>query len=107
MDKNCYQWFDFKEIRNRETKAYNQFFKDLNKIKNDSSYLEILLDNIFTMRVFGNKMHGDTAEVGITEFVNKHMSGYTARHVGKELFRAKSKKRMYRLQIMKLVFFLF
>jgi hypothetical protein len=44
------------------------------------------------MRVFGNKMHGDTAEVGITEFVNKHMSGYTARHVGKELFRAKSKE---------------
>ena len=92
MDKNCYQWFDFKEIRNKEIKAYNQFFNDINKIKKDSSYLEILLDNIFTMRVFGNKMHGDTAEVGLTEFVNKYMTGYTARHVGKELFRAKSKE---------------
>jgi hypothetical protein len=29
------------------------------------------LSNIFTMRLIGNKMHGDLAEIAIAEFINQ------------------------------------
>lgn len=48
------------------------------------------LSNIFTMRLIGNKTHGDLAEIGITEFINQFMYDFRAQHVGKDLFRAKS-----------------
>ena len=48
------------------------------------------LSNIFTMRLIGNKTHGDLAEIGIAEFINQYMYDYRSAHVGKELFRAKS-----------------
>lgn len=47
------------------------------------------LSNIFTMRLIGNKTHGDLAEVGIAEFIHQFMYDFDSRHVGKELFRAK------------------
>lgn len=47
------------------------------------------LSNIFTMRLIGNKTHGDLAEIGIAEFIHQFMYDYDSRHVGKELFRAK------------------
>lgn len=47
------------------------------------------LSNIFTMRLIGNKTHGDMAEVGIVEFINQFMYDYRGEHVGKELYRAK------------------
>lgn len=47
------------------------------------------LSNIFTMRLIGNKTHGDLAEIGIAEFVHQFMYDYDSRHVGKDLFRAK------------------
>lgn len=47
------------------------------------------LSNIFTMRLVGNKTHGDLAEIGITEFVNQFMYDFNAKHTGKDLFRAK------------------
>jgi hypothetical protein len=47
------------------------------------------LSNIFTMRLVGNKTHGDLAEIGITEFVNQFMYDFKAQHVGKDLFRSK------------------
>ena len=47
------------------------------------------LGNIFTMRLIGNKTHGDLAEIGIAEFVNQFMYDFKASHVGKDLFRAK------------------
>lgn len=47
------------------------------------------LSNIFTMRSIGNKLHGDLAELAITEFIKEFVAGYDARHVGKELFRSK------------------
>lgn len=75
-------------------------------MKPDSSYEEFLtrlqllvaknpelmvntLSNIFTMRLIGNKAHGDLGEVAIAEFVNQFMYDYEAKHVGKDLFRAK------------------
>lgn len=47
------------------------------------------LSNIFTMRLIGNKTHGDMAEIGIAEFIHQFMYDYDSRHVGKDLFRAK------------------
>lgn len=47
------------------------------------------LSNIFTMRLIGNKTHGDLAEIGIAEFIHQFMYDFESRHVGKDLFRAK------------------
>jgi len=48
------------------------------------------LSNIFTMRLIGNKTHGDLAEIAIAEFINQFMYDFTSIHVGKDLYRAKS-----------------
>jgi hypothetical protein len=48
------------------------------------------LSNIFTMRLIGNKTHGDLAEIGISEFINQYMYDFRSVHVGKDLYRAKS-----------------
>jgi hypothetical protein len=47
------------------------------------------LSNIFTMRLIGNKTHGDLAEIGMVEFINQFMYDYKSIHVGKDKFRAK------------------
>src|SRR3990172_12853193 len=47
------------------------------------------LSNIFTMRLIGNKTHGDMAEIGVVEFINQFMYDFKAQHVGKALYRAK------------------
>lgn len=52
--------------------------------------ITIALSNIFTMRLLGNKTHGDLAEIAITEFINQYMYDFHSIHVGKELYRAKS-----------------
>ena len=51
--------------------------------------IENTLSNIFTMRLIGNKTHGDMAEIGIAEFIHQFMYDFDSRHVGKDLFRAK------------------
>ena len=43
------------------------------------------LSNIFTMRLIGNKTHGDLAEIAIAEFVNQYMYDFRSVHVGKDL----------------------
>ena len=50
------------------------------------------LSNIFTMRLIGNKTHGDLAEIAISEFINQYMYDFRSVHVGKDLYRAKSKE---------------
>lgn len=50
------------------------------------------LSNIFTMRLIGNKTHGDLAEIGIAEFINQFMYDFKSVHVGKDLFRAKERE---------------
>jgi hypothetical protein len=50
------------------------------------------LSNIFTMRLIGNKTHGDLAEIGIAEFINQFMYDFRSIHVGKDLFRAKERE---------------
>ena len=44
------------------------------------------------MRLIGNKTHGDLAEIAITEFINQYMYDFKSVHVGKDLYRAKSKE---------------
>lgn len=48
------------------------------------------LSNIFSMRIIGNKTHGDLAEIGISEFINQFMYDFKSSHVGKDLFRSKT-----------------
>lgn len=50
------------------------------------------LSNIFTMRLIGNKTHGDLAEIGMAEFINQFMYDFRSIHVGKDLFRAKERE---------------
>ncbi|KKZ12403.1 MAG: hypothetical protein TQ37_05570, partial [Candidatus Synechococcus spongiarum 15L] len=54
--------------------------------------MKTTLSNIFTMRLIGNKTHGDLAEIAISEFINQYMYDFRSIHVGKDLYRAKSKE---------------
>ena len=56
------------------------------------SLITTTLSNIFTMRLIGNKTHGDLAEIAIAEFINQYMYDFRSIHVGKDLYRAKSKE---------------
>jgi hypothetical protein len=59
-------------------------------ILKNPSLVVTTLSNIFTMRLIGNKTHGDLAEIAMAEFVNQYMYDFKSLHVGKDLFRAKS-----------------
>ena len=48
-----------------------------------------VLGNVFSMRIIGNKTHGDLAEIALTEYINQFVDGFIAKHTGKEKFRAK------------------
>ena len=43
------------------------------------------LSNIFTMRLIGNKTHGDLAEIGMAEFINQFMYDFKSIHVAELL----------------------
>lgn len=77
-----------------ETKqAFSDFTKRLKLLT--SKYPELItttLSNIFTMRLIGNKTHGDLAEIAIAEFINQYMYDFRSIHVGKDLYRAKSRE---------------
>src|SRR3990167_4661140 len=69
-------------------------YKDFNKrlkllISKRRDLIVNTLSNIFTMRLIGNKTHGDLAEIGMAEFINQFMYDFKSIHVGKDLFRAK------------------
>lgn len=71
--------------------SYEEFLTRLELLIAKSPELIVnTLSNIFTMRLIGNKAHGDLGEIAIAEFVNQFMYDYEAKHVGKDLFRAKS-----------------
>lgn len=70
--------------------AYEDFKKRFKLLAGKNQHLVInTLSNIFTMRLIGNKTHGDLAEIGMVEFINQFMYDYNSTHVGKDLFRAK------------------
>lgn len=73
--------------------AYKDFTKRFSLlIKKHPALITITLSNIFTMRLIGNKTHGDLAEIAIAEFINQYMYDFKSTHVGKDLYRAKSKE---------------
>ena len=73
--------------------AYKDFTKRFGLlIKKHPTLITITLSNIFTMRLIGNKTHGDLAEIAISEFINQYMYDFKSIHVGKDLYRAKSKE---------------
>lgn len=72
---------------------YKDFIKRLKLlIRKRPDLITITLSNIFTMRLIGNKTHGDLAEIAIAEFINQYMYDFRSVHVGKDLYRAKSKE---------------
>lgn len=71
-------------------KDFTNRFKLL--ISKHPDLITLTLSNIFTMRLIGNKPHGDLAEIAIAEFVNQYMYDFRSIHVGKDLYRAKSKE---------------
>lgn len=75
------------------TAAYKDFTSRLKLlISKQPELITTTLSNIFTMRLIGNKTHGDLAEIAIAEFINQYMYDFRSIHVGKDLFRAKSKE---------------
>lgn len=76
-----------------EHNPYREFTKRLTLLISDHpSLITTTLSNIFTMRLIGNKTHGDLAEIGISEFINQYMYDFSSIHVGKDLFRAKTQE---------------
>jgi len=70
--------------------AYSEFLKRLKTlISKNPKLIKITLSNIFTMRLVGNKTHGDLAEIALAEFINQYMYDYKSEHIGKRKFRAK------------------
>ena len=70
--------------------AYKEFIKRLSLLhEKHPDLLKTTLANIFSMRYIGNKTHGDMAEIGITEFINRFLYDYQCEHVGKDKFRSK------------------
>jgi hypothetical protein len=68
-----------------------QFINDFERhIEHSSDRIITTLSNVFTMRLVGNKTHGDLAEIAIAEYINQFLETYDAKHVGKDLYRAKS-----------------
>ncbi len=73
-----------------DNEAYLDFVKRLTLlIEKNPHLIKTTLSNVFTMRIIGNKTHGDLAEIAIPEFINQFMYDFTSTHVGKELFRSK------------------
>lgn len=73
--------------------SYKDFTKRLKLlVSKRPDLITMTLSNIFTMRLIGNKTHGDLAEIAIAEFINQYMYDFRSVHVGKDLYRAKSKE---------------
>lgn len=69
---------------------YREFTRRLKLlISKHPNLITTTLSNIFTMRLIGNKTHGDLAEIAIPEFINQYMYDFSSTHVGKDRFRAK------------------
>ena len=69
---------------------FNKFLTKFSKsFEGKDPIIHSVMANIFSMRIIGNKTHGDLAEIALTEYINEFVDGYSARHTGKETFRAK------------------
>ena len=55
-------------------------------VSKHSTRITTTLSNTFTMRLIGNKTHGDLAENAIAECINQYMYDFRSIHVGKDLY---------------------
>ena len=64
--------------------AMSSFDKFLKKFVESFSGKEPMifsvLGNVFSMRIIGNKTHGDLAEIAL-EYINRFVDGFTAKHL--------------------------
>lgn len=75
------------------TATYQDFVNRLKLLMRKNPRLIVTtLSNVFTMRLVGNKTHGDLAEIAIAEFINQYMYDFRSVHVGKDLYRAKTRE---------------
>lgn len=69
---------------------FEKFLKEFeNSFSRENQQIRYTLENIFSMREIGNKTHGDLAEVALTEYIDKYVNDFSARHTGKANFRSK------------------
>lgn len=90
-------WCQYDKIAPMPISDTRRAFKDFTDrlkllIQKRPDLVTTTLGNIFTMRLIGNKTHGDLAEIGIMEFVNQYMYDFNSVHVGKDLYRAKTQE---------------
>ncbi len=84
--------------RDKMKAAYADFTQRLKVlIRKNPRLITVTLSNIFTMRLIGNKTHGDLAEIAITEFINQYLYDFRALHIGKDLYRAKQSEEDIRI----------
>ena len=80
-------------MNNLNNNPYRDFTSRLRLlISKNPALITTTLSNIFTMRLIGNKTHGDLAEIAIAEFINQYMYDFRSIHVGKDLYRAKTQE---------------
>jgi len=96
-------------MKNKKHNSYKEFLLRLKTlISKNPQLIKITLSNIFTMRLIGNKTHGDLAEIALSEFINQYMYDYTSEHIGKSKFRSKETEEDIKVinEINKNVFFI-
>ena len=74
------------------------FFTELKKNFKENPKSSIFFNNIFSFREFGNKTHGDMAEVLFDYYINKYLTKFKSTHIGKERFRAKESEEDLQIQ---------
>ena len=96
-------------MKNKKQNSYKEFLVRLKTlISKNPQLIKITLSNIFTMRLIGNKTHGDLAEIALSELINQYMYDYTSEHIGKSKFRSKETEEDIKVinEINKNVFFI-
>ncbi len=77
---------------------FMDFFAELKENFRRNPKSVIFFDNIFSFREFGNKTHGDMAEVLFDHYINKYLKHFKSTHIGKEKFRAKESEEDLEIQ---------
>ena len=76
--------------------SFKNFTKRLKLlVSKHPSLITTTLSNIFTMRLIGNKTHGDLAEIAISEFVHQYMYDYRSNMLERIYIKLNQKKKIY------------
>ena len=75
-----------------------QFFRQLKKEFKENPKSSVFFNNIFSFREIGNKTHGDMTEILLDHYINKYLTNFSSKHIGKEKFRAKESEEDLEMQ---------